>query len=333
MSDLEVRRGLGRRSRRATAVIAAAAACLMATGCSAVKSAVNHAASAQAPQPATTGTGTSGTGLKAGWGAAASAFASATTSVVPPNPLGPPADPFTGTPADHWADGAAGIVLPAAAPIGPYTTAQVEYAYQTTRKMLIAAELDKQTLLGGAPTAFADLLNSPQRATFLSGMNKVGLDKQGYQLSTRTWVMSFAPGSTQLIGSVIKAHGAMHAQATKNKGYTQLSIDVDYLFVYPIEPPHQPEDWMRIVNEVAFTLDFGSWQGVASSFAPWYTSTGTVGGVAGADCGSTDGYSHPDYPDNTVPGAQPSVTPSGTPVDPYVAGQSRVGDCQETTGT
>jgi hypothetical protein len=306
--------------------------CLTAAGCSAVKSVDKNAASAQAPQPATN-TGTSTTGLHLGTAPAVSGFATPTASVAPPNPLGPPADPFTGTPADHWADGAAGIVLPAAEPIGPYTKAQVEYAYKTTRAMLAAAELDKQTLLGGAPTAFADVLNSAQRSEFLSGLNKVGVDKQGAPVSTRAWVMSFAPGSTQLIGNVIKVHGTMHAQATRDKGYPELDVDVDYLFIYPIEPPHQPDDWMRIVNEVAWTVHFGSWQGVASSFAPWYTSSGTVGGVAGADCGTTDGYSHPDYPVSATLGAQPTATPSGAPVDPYVAGQTRAGGCQETTGT
>jgi hypothetical protein len=327
------RRGPGCRSPRVAAVITLAVVCLAAAGCSSVKSAVNSAASAQAPKSATTGSGASGTGLKLTGAPAASAFTSGAAKVVPPNPLGPPADPFTGTPADHWADGAAGIVLPTAAPVGPYTKAQVEYAYQTTRKMLIAAELDKQTLLGGAPTAFADLLTSPQRTMFLSGLNKVGLDKQGLPVSTRGWVMSFPPGEAQLIGSVIKVHGTMRAQASRDNGSPQLDIYADYIFVYPIEPPHQPERWMRIVNEVAWTMEFGYWKGVDSTFAPWMTDTGTIGGVAGANCGSTDGYSHPDYPASATPGPQPSDTPSGTPVDPYVAGRSTDGNCQETTGT
>ena len=228
-------------------MVTAAVVCLAAAGCSAVKSMANGAASAQVPAPAATGTGTSGTDLKLGSGLAGSAFASPVSSVVPPNPLGPPADPFTGTPADHWADGAAGIVLPAAAAIGPFTRAQVKYAYQTTRELLVAANLDKQTLLGGAPTAFADLLTSPQRATFLAGLNKVGRDKQGYPLSTRTWVLSFPPGDAQLIGNVIKVHGSMHADASKDSnGNYQLHVHLDFLFVYPIEPPHQAANWMRV---------------------------------------------------------------------------------------
>jgi hypothetical protein len=125
----------------------------------------------------------------------------------------------------------------------------------------------------------------------------------------------------------------MRATATRVQGYPELDVDVDYLFIYPIEPPHQPENWMRVVNEVAWTVHFGRWQGVASSFAPWYTTSATVGGVAGTNCGETDGYSHPDYPVTATPGAQPTVTASGAPVDPYVAGQTRTADCQETTGT
>jgi hypothetical protein len=65
----------------------------------------------------------------------------------------PPVDPFSGTPADHWADGAAGITIPAARAHGPYTAAQVRSAYETTRAMLVAGNLDWPTLRGGAPKA------------------------------------------------------------------------------------------------------------------------------------------------------------------------------------
>ena len=336
MSDLRERRGLGLRSRRAAAVITAAAACLVVTGCSAVTSAVNRSASAQAPQPATraASAGASGTGLKLGNAPAAAAFASAATSVVPPDSLGPPADPFTGTPADHWADGAAGIAAPTAEPIGPYTKAQVEYAYKTTRAMLAAAELDKQTLLGGAPTAFADLLTGAQKAWFLNGLDKKGVDKQGDALSSRTLVMSFAPGSTQLIGSVIKVNGTMHAKAVKDSsGDYDFNVDVDYIFVYPIEPPHQPDDWMRIVNEVVWTVSFSNWQGAASTFAPWIDAVSGVGRVSGIVCGTGDGFWHPAYPVAASVSASASASPTGSPVNPYVSGQSYQGPCQALTGT
>jgi hypothetical protein len=100
------------------------------------------------------------------------------------------------------------------------------------------------------------------------------------------------------------------------------------LFVYPIEPPHQPDDWMRIVVEDRWVVGFADWQGAATTFAPWLESTG--GNVAGAKCGTSDGYDHPDYP--TAP-VNPSDSPTGKPINPYVAGQTLTGKCENTTGT
>ncbi|HZZ54204.1 MAG TPA: hypothetical protein VFE26_07970, partial [Trebonia sp.] len=64
---------------------------------------------------------------------------------------GATADPFLGTPANGWADGAAGIVAPPAEPVGGFTPAQVAAAYATTGELVAAASLDRQTLLGGPP--------------------------------------------------------------------------------------------------------------------------------------------------------------------------------------
>jgi hypothetical protein len=300
------------------------AACLLAAGCTAASQAPPQASSAAS-------SGTASPGLALGSTPAGSGFASSVATAVPPSQLGPPADPFAGTPGDHWADGAAGIVLPAAAAAGPYTKAQVEYAYQTTRKLLIAANLDKKELLGGAPTAFADLMTKYYRAWFLAGLNKKGLDKQGNQVSTRVIVTSFAPGSTQLIGSVIKVHGVMHgAQVVRVHGSPELDIHLDYLFVYPVEPPHQPTEWTRVVVEDQWTVGFADWQGAATSFEPSLLYAGDS--AAGAECGTTDGYVHPAYP-SVAATANPSASPTGTPINPYVLGQSVTGKCVNMTGT
>jgi hypothetical protein len=164
----------------------------------------------------------------------------------------------------------------------------------------------------------------------MAGLNKKGLDKQGAALSTRSWITSFAPGSAELIGSVIKVHGGMHGKVVRDSdGSDEFDVSVDYLFAYPIEPPHQPDDWMRVVSEIAWTVGFSNWQGAPSSFAPWLTSNGVSAGVSGAKCGMTDGYSHPDYPDQQ---AQSSASSTGKPVDPYATGQAN-GQCETTTGT
>jgi hypothetical protein len=222
----------------------------------------------------------------------------------------PAADPFSGTPAEHWQDGAAGIVIPAAHAVGRYTAAQVAAAYQTTRKLLIAAALDRQTLLGGPPTAFARLLTKDQRTQFVSGLNRTGVDKHGNELSTRIMVTSFAPGSTRLIGSVIKVSGTMSARATVDQGTKVLAVEVNYRFVYPVEPPGAPADWMRIVGAISGSVEFGDWAQASASFQPWVLFSNSD---AGGRCDVNDGYVHPDY---QYTGPQ-KVQPSGTPIDPY----------------
>jgi hypothetical protein len=261
----------------------------------------------------------------------ASPTAASPTAAVSPGAgllTGPPADPFAGTAADQWADGAAGITLPAAVSHGPFTASEVAGAYATTRTLLIAQNLDPTTLRGGAPTAFADVLTAQQRTQFTAGLDKIGLSKQGYSLSTRDWVASFAPGTTTLIGTVIKVHGTMSARSATDQGQTVLEINVNYRFVYAVEPPHDPADWMRIVGQVTGYIEFDDWQDPGGPIQPWDISA--LPSEAGARCGTTDGYSHPEYP-----GGPPSkVQPSGAPINPYsMNNQPSTGICQNTTGT
>jgi hypothetical protein len=255
------------------------------------------------------------------------ASTSASPLVASPD-TGPPADPFVGTPADHWADGTAGITIRAAAPHGPFTASEVAAAYATTRKLLIAQDLDHTTLLGGAPTAFADTLATKQRTQFVTGLNKIGLSKQGYSLSTRGWVASFAPGTTTLIGNVIKVNGTMSARSAVDQGSTVLDIEVNYRFVYPVEPPHAPADWMRVVGQVSGYFEFNTFQDPGGALEPWDYSV--YPSEAGARCGMADGYIHPDYPS----GPPLKVQPSGAPINPYsMTNPAKTGTCGTTTGT
>ena len=241
--------------------------------------------------------------------------------------LGPPANPFAGTPAVNYANGAAGIVIPAARPTGDYTATQVKAAYAATRRLLIAADLDGQTLRGGAPDAFANLLPSRQRSEFVDGLDKIGLDKQGYELSTRAWIASFAPGSTRFIGTTIKVHGVMSARTAIADGTPVLRVDVNYIFVYPVEPPHEPADWMRIVGHTSGEVDFAPWDDPGGPLEGW-ARFGIA--PAGGRCGIGDGYIHPDYPN----GPPEKVEPAGQPIDPYSLAETPSGSaCRRTTGT
>jgi hypothetical protein len=271
--------------------------------------------------------GNSGGGQPAKGAPAGSLPPELTGTVVPIDLFAqPPPDPFIRTPADRWADGAAGIVTPAARPVGSFSAAQVKAAYATARAMLIAADLDPQTLRGEQPAAFARLLTRAQRATFLADLDILGLDKHGNPISTRTWVASFAPGSTDFIGTV-KVRGTMTARTVRRSGTVVLAIRVNYVFAYAIEPPNDPVDWMRVVVHEYGDIDFARWDDPGGALEPWDQA---IIAWSGAMCGAGDGYIHPAYPsDQSLETSQPG--PAVSPYSMTPPPHGRV--CIPTTGT
>jgi hypothetical protein len=209
---------------------------------------------------------------------------------------GASADPFLGTPANGWADGAAGIVAPPAESVGGFTPAQVAAAYATTGELVAAASLDRPTLLGGQPAAFERLLTAGQRAVFTAGLGAHGLGRDGRPLSTRSWVASFAPGTARLDGGVIKVSGTMDAAAVTESGRQVLRVEVNYSFVYAVEPPHNTTDWSRVVTRQYGSVDFARWDDPHGALEPWDKTV--VDPLSGVACGPADGYIHPAYPGN-----------------------------------
>ena len=242
---------------------------------------------------------------------------------------GPPADPFSGSPAGHWADGAAGITIPAARAHGPYSAAQVRSAYETTRKLLIAANLNWPTLRGGIPEAYERLLVAPERKQFLAGLHSTALDKDGWPKNTRRSVTSFAPGGTSFVTTVVKVHGTMKAGLATVSGTPVLRIRYVYLFVFAVQPPGQPASWMRVVQQQYGTVDFARWDDSGNSFEPWISDGNQTSGI---NCGTRDGYIHPSYPQ----AASSGPPPSGVPEDPYTLATPAAGNgtgCHPVTRT
>jgi hypothetical protein len=241
---------------------------------------------------------------------------------------GAAADPFLGTPANGWADGPAGIVAPPAEPVGGFTAAQVAAAYATTGELVTAASLDGQTLLGGPPAALERLLTAGQRATFKAGLDAKGLGKDGRPLSTRSWVASFAPGTAQLDSGVIKVSGTMDAVAVTESGRQVLRVEVNYAFVYAVEPPHNTTDWTRVVTSQSGSVDFARWDDPHGALEPWDKTV--VDPLSGVACGPADGYIHPAYPSDGSTTAEQSrlvIQPYSRAVPPASAG------CTSTTGS
>ena len=243
-------------------------------------------------------------------------------------PLFSTSNPFAGSPAEGYAEGSTGIVLPRAHAIGAFSAAQVARAYETTKQLLIAANLNWPTLHGGYPHAFARLLTPLQRRWFDSNLSKMGLTTTGQSRSSRIWVTSFAPGSTTFVGRVIKVSGLpVTARAAQDKGRTVLQVHADFLFVYAVQQPDAPSNMARIVAQTYDTFLFARWNDPGGPLEPW-VADGRVAD-SGVQCESEDGYVHPQF---VEPGAVP---PPGHTVDPYkLNGSQPVGSaCVATTGT
>jgi hypothetical protein len=253
----------------------------------------------------------------------------ARASASTPPPAITAADPFAASPAADYADGAAGIVLPAARATGEFSAAEVAGAYLTVRKILIAANLDWPTLRGGTPAALEGLLVRQQRTWFTANLDKTGLTKAGAYRTSRVWVASFFPGSSAFAGDIVKVRGLpIRTAQAKYSGRTTLRITTDYLFVYAVESPGVPSSLVRVVARSEATVYFAQWDDPGGSLEPWIAGIQTS--YAGAQCGSTDGFIHPAFP-QVGPG---KVRPSGAPVDPYDLNAPQVTKgCQLTTGT
>jgi hypothetical protein len=236
-----------------------------------------------------------------------------------------PAAPFLGTPAQSFADGAAGIVIPPAQPAGSYSAAQVAAAYQATKTILVAANLSLPTLYGGTPYAFARLLVPQQRTQFLDGLDKTGYSSSGLLTSTRAWVTSFAPG-TRLDGPVIKVHGTIQATTGTEDGVKVLRIEANYLFVYAVTELGAPSSLMRVVVHDAGAIDFAAFDDPGGPLQALWQIANTRAGVL---CDEADGYLHPQFPN----GPQGKVRPSGAPVNPYDPNAPLAKGCRPTTGT
>jgi hypothetical protein len=77
---------------------------------------------------------------------------------------GPPVDPYSGTPAEHYPHGIAGIALPEARALGTFTAVDVGDALILVRAALVAGRIDERMVVQRDPTDFVALLAETERA-------------------------------------------------------------------------------------------------------------------------------------------------------------------------
>ncbi|MEU7854527.1 hypothetical protein [Nonomuraea sp. NPDC049141] len=225
------------------------------------------------------------------------------------------ADPFEGSPAEKYADGAAGFVMPKAKAIGGVSKKDVAKALDRTRELMAAAYLDHKTLMGGKPTAFVKLLDREQRVWFRKNLDprKKGKDDP----DSRGWVISFAPKTAQLSTDVIKVNGRTTLTKARKYGRNGALVKLNYIITYAVHRPGAPATTIRLVaHPTGSVFVFREAGELVLWLANWgYSSTP-------ARCDVDDAFIHPDYPDS----APDAVEPTGPPSDPYDLGKEKGGE-------
>ncbi|WP_408055623.1 SRPBCC family protein, partial [Streptomyces apricus] len=265
----------------------------------------------------------SGTGADAGSRSAAPLPAETAPETAAPGAVpGTPTldDPFAGSPAARYADGAAGIVLPRAKAVGVFSKDQVARALEQSRTLLVESNIDRGTLLGATPEAVFDEVLDPRQPELVedlrSWLREPGEDRDPLRMFSR-----FDPDEVRLVGDVVRTRGRTTFEEGRDGA---LEIHTDYTFVYALAPadPDATEVARTIVRRV-IDLRMGD-------PAKYRATPGRLAVVSYDDdignsaCFTHDGFLHPGLAWSDATGAPPS----GPAVDPYDRSRDIGGDSE-----
>jgi hypothetical protein len=204
------------------------------------------------------------------------------------------AEPFRGSPAARWADGAAGITVPPAKATGWMDTAQVERALRQSRDFLVAAGLDSRVLRGRRPTKAIALLNPHQKD--VQEYLRAALSSTAPTPETDPLLLfsRFRPGQARLVGDVVKTRGRLTYREGK-RGAVEVTADVT--FVYPVVPAGDGGRDAEVVRTIVRREVVMSWDDPAKVI----TEPGTMSLVSYAldmtngGCSAPTGYFVPPF--------------------------------------
>ncbi|MER5780959.1 hypothetical protein ABT104_04410 [Streptomyces mobaraensis] len=221
-------------------------------------------------------------------------------------------EPFRGSPAASWADGAAGITVPKAGAVGWMSAAEVEQALTRSRDFLVASNLDRGVLRGERPEKAIALVNPHQKdVQDLLGTAFRTPDEKNDPLLLFS---RFRPSRTRLVGEVVKTRGRLTYREGE-RGALQVTADVT--FVYPVARADtgggadaRDGEIVRTIVRRELVL---SWDDPAKVS----TEPGTFSVVSykydmtNGGCGALTGYFNPPF------GTDHRADGAGTEVDPY----------------
>ncbi|MFG2666914.1 hypothetical protein ACGFY6_22065 [Streptomyces sp. NPDC048387] len=218
-------------------------------------------------------------------------------------------EPFRGSPAASWADGAAGITLPEARAVGWMGAAEVEKALASSRDFLVASSLDRAVLRGERPEKAIALINPYQKD--VQDLLETGLRTPGEKNDPLLLFSRFQPSRTRLVGDVVKTRGRLTYQEGE-RGALQVTADVT--FVYPVTRADADGDEAEIVRTIVRRELVLSWDDPAKVITRpgTFSITSYKYDMTNGGCGDAPrGYLTPPF------GKDGHADGTGTRIDPY----------------
>ncbi|MGW0605218.1 hypothetical protein [Streptomyces sp. NPDC002640] len=217
-------------------------------------------------------------------------------------------DPFAGSPAASWAEGAEGIVMPKPRAIGVFSEQQVGQALERTRTLLVDANLDPATLRGEDPAAALGVLD-PRQPELLDDL-RASLRAPDEEHDPLTLFSRFDPEEVRVVGDRVRTRG----RTTVGEGADgAVAVTADYTFVYPVTRAAKGStEVTRAVVRRVLELEMpdpSRYRTTAGRLMiKKYSSEWSNSG-----CEVTDGWAHPEFASDLT-GRGPAGGPT---VDPY----------------
>ncbi|MFK4066778.1 hypothetical protein [Streptomyces sp. NPDC029674] len=204
------------------------------------------------------------------------------------------ADPFRGSPAARWADGAAGITVPPAKATGWMDAAQVERALLKSRDFLVATGLNSRVLRGERPKKAIALLNPHQKD--VQEYLRTALSSKAPTPKTDPLLLfsRFRPEQAKPVGDVVKTHGRLTYREGR-RGAVEVTADVT--FVYPVTPTGDGGRDAEVIRTIVRREVVMSWDDPAKII----TEPGTMSldsyalDMTNGGCSAPTGYFEPPF--------------------------------------
>lgn len=235
-------------------------------------------------------------------------------------------EPFKGSPAARWADGTAGITVPAARATGWMSEARVRDALDRSRDFLTASSLDPAVLRGGQPVEATALLNPHQKDVqdFLATAFRAPSERNDPVLL----FSRFDKEHTRLVGDVVKTRGRI-SYTEGERGALRVTADVTY--VYPVTHAAadggDSDEVARTIVRRETVLSWGDPAKVRTGPGTFSLLSYKVHTTNGG-CGTLTGYLVPQYADERGP-----ADADGNPaLDPYDRSGPVTGETERADG-